>query len=138
MPADRAIAVVRDLVVEADLRLEAGYRVIALAVSGMAEAGVLLDAEGTALAPIMAWFDPRGAAQIGATPAEFRAEFPGRTGLPVGPLASIAKLLHLQAGGIALAGTTFLNVPEYVGHALGGPRVAEYSLVSRTVIIGHV
>ena len=96
---------------------------------------MLLDAAGTALAPIMAWFDPRGAAQIVATPEEFRAEFPGRTGLPVGPLASIAKLLHLRDSGIELAGTTFLNVPEFVVHALGGPRVAEYSLVSRTGLI---
>lgn len=135
MPADRAIAVVRDLAAEADVRLDAGYRVVALAVSGMAEAGVLLDAESRALAPLMAWFDPRGAAQIMATPAAFRAEFLGRTGLPVGPLASIAKLLHLRDSGIPLSGTTFLNVPEYVVHALGGPRVAEYSLASRTGLL---
>jgi len=135
MPAERAIAVVRELAAEADERLDAGYRIVALGVSGMAEAGVLLDAASTALAPIMAWFDPRGAAEIMATPAAFREEFLGRTGLPVGPLASIAKLLHLRESGIALAGTTFLNVPEYVVHALGGPRVAEYSLVSRTGLI---
>ncbi|WP_314456022.1 FGGY family carbohydrate kinase [uncultured Microbacterium sp.] len=135
MTADEAIAVVRDLAAEADVRLDAGYRIVALAVSGMAEAGVLLDAAGRALAPLMAWFDPRGAAQIMATPAAFRAEFLGRTGLPVGPLASIAKLLHLRDIGIPLSGSTFLNVPEYVVHALGGPRVAEYSLASRTGLL---
>lgn len=135
MTADEAIAVVRDLAAEADVRLDAGYRIVALAVSGMAEAGVLLDAEGRALAPLMAWFDPRGAEQILATPAAFRAEFPGRTGLPVGPLASIAKLLHLRDSGVPLSGNTFLNVPEYVVHALGGPRVAEYSLASRTGLL---
>lgn len=135
MPAERAIAVVRELAAEADERLDAGYRILALGVSGMAEAGVLLDAEGTALAPIMAWFDPRGAEQILSTPDAFRAEFLGRTGLPVGPLASLSKLLHLRDEGIALAGKTFLNVPEFIVHALGGPRVAEYSLVSRTGLI---
>jgi sugar (pentulose or hexulose) kinase len=135
MTASEAVAVVRDLAAEADARLDEGYRIVALGVSGMAEAGVLLDERGAALAPIMAWFDPRGAAQIMSTPDSFRAEFPGRTGLPVGPLASIAKLLHLRDEGIALAGTTFLNVPEFVVHALGGPRVAEYSLVSRTGLI---
>lgn len=135
MTADEAIAVVRDLAAEADVRLDAGYRIVALAVSGMAEAGVLLDAEGRALAPLMAWFDPRGAEQILATPAAFRAEFPGRTGLPVGPLASIAKLLHLRDSGVPLSRNTFLNVPEYVVHALGGPRVAEYSLASRTGLL---
>lgn len=135
MPAERAIAVVRELAAEADERLDAGYRILALGVSGMAEAGVLLDAEGTALAPIMAWFDPRGAEQILSTPDAFRAEFLGRTGLPVGPLASLSKLLHLRDEGIALEGKTFLNVPEFIVHALGGPRVAEYSLVSRTGLI---
>ncbi|WP_295788788.1 L-fuculokinase [uncultured Microbacterium sp.] len=135
MTAAQAIAVVHELAAEADTRLDEGYRIVALGVSGMAEAGVLLDAAGEALAPIMAWFDPRGAAQIAATPADFRAEFPGRTGLPVGPLASVSKLLHLRDTGIALAGTTFLNVPEFVVHALGGPRVAEYSLVSRTGLL---
>ncbi|WP_295855446.1 FGGY family carbohydrate kinase [uncultured Microbacterium sp.] len=135
MTAAQAIAVVHELAADVDTRLDEGYRIVALGVSGMAEAGVLLDAAGAALAPIMAWFDPRGAAQIAATLEEFRAEFPGRTGLPVGPLASVSKLLHLRDAGIALAGTTFLNVPEFVVHALGGPRVAEYSLVSRTGLI---
>lgn len=135
MPAECAIAVVRELAAEADECLDAGYRILALGVSGMAEAGVLLDAQGTALAPIMAWFDPRGAEQILSTPDAFRAEFLGRTGLPVGPLASLSKLLHLRDEGIVLEGKTFLNVPEFIVHALGGPRVAEYSLVSRTGLI---
>lgn len=137
MPAELVVDTVRDLAREADATLsDAGsYRVLALGVSGMAEAGVLLDAAGRAAAPIMAWFDPRGADEILATPEAFRAEFLGRTGLPVGPLASIAKLLHLRANGVELYGRTFLNVPEYVVHALGGPRVAEYSLVSRTGLL---
>lgn len=137
MPAARAVETVRALAADVDAQLSASgaYRVAALAVSGMAEAGVVLDGAGTPAAPIMAWFDPRGASEILATPASFRAEFLGRTGLPVGPLASIAKLLHLRGTGVELAGTTFLNVPEYVVHALGGPRVAEHSLVSRTGLI---
>ncbi|WP_438354389.1 FGGY-family carbohydrate kinase [Microbacterium sp. CJ88] len=135
MPLDRAVDVVRELAAEADRALAAGYRIRALGISGMAEAGALLDAADRPAAPVMAWFDPRGAAQIAATPEEFRAEFPGRTGLPVGPLASISKLLHLRDSGIDLAGKTFLNVPESIVRALGGPRVAEYSLVSRTGLI---
>jgi len=135
MPLERVIGVVRDLAAEVDAALERDYRIRALGISGMAEAGVLLDTADRPVAPIMAWFDPRGAEQILATPEGFRAEFPGRTGLPVGPLASISKLLHLRDEGIDLAGKTFLNVPESIVQALGGPRVAEYSLVSRTGII---
>ena len=135
MTAAQAIAVVHELAAEADTRLDEGYRIVALGVSGMAEAGVLLDAAGEARAARRPGCAPRGAPPRAATPADFRAEFPGRTGLPVGPLASVSKLLHLRDTGIALAGTTFLNVPEFVVHALGGPRVAEYSLVSRTGLI---
>ncbi|MRX44088.1 FGGY-family carbohydrate kinase [Agromyces kandeliae] len=137
MPPARAIDVIRELAAEADAELggDGAYRILSLGVSGMAEAGVLLDAEGRAEAPIMAWFDPRGAEQIERTPTEFREEFLGRTGLPVGPLASISKILYLRDSGIELAGRTFLNVPEFVVHSLGGPRVAEYSLVSRTGLL---
>ena len=135
MLAEQVIAVVHELAAEADRTLTDNYRIEALGVSGMAEAGVLLDAVDQPLAPIMAWFDPRGGAEILATPVEFRDEFPGRTGLPVGPLASLSKLLYLQSTGIDLGGTTFLNVPEFIVRALGGPRVAEYSLVSRTGLI---
>lgn len=136
MPLDRVVDIVRELAADADAQLPAGYRIRAFGISGMAEAGTLMDAADRPVAPIMAWFDPRGGAQILATPDAFRAEFPGRTGLPVGPLASISKLLYLRdEGGIDLARKTFLNVPESVACALGGPRVAEYSLVSRTGII---
>ena len=135
MPLDRVIDLVRSLAAEVDAALGADYRILALGVSGMAEAGVVLDRADRPAAPIMAWFDPRGGEQILATPEGFRAEFLGRTGLPVGPLASISKLLHLQSEGVDLAGTTFLNVPEAIVRALGGPRVAEYSLVSRTGLI---
>ncbi|MEV8026193.1 FGGY family carbohydrate kinase [Microbacterium sp. NPDC080220] len=137
MPAARAVDTVLELAAEADAALahHGPYRVRALGVSGMAEAGVLLDAAGAAAAPIMAWFDPRGGAEIAASPAAFRAEFPGRTGLPVGPLASISKLLYLQGTGIDMTGRTYLNVPEYIVHVLGGPRVAEFSLASRTGLL---
>lgn len=137
MPAERPLGVVHDLAREthAALSQSGDYRVLALAVSGMAEAGVLLDGEDVPAAPIMAWFDPRGGEQILRTPAEFRAEFLGRTGLPVGPLATISKLLYLRDEGVDLGRHTFLNVPEYIVRSLGGPRVAEYSLVSRTGMI---
>lgn len=120
---------------EDDLRTEGPHSIVALGVSGMAEAGVVLDAADQPQAPVMAWFDPRGGVEMAATPDAFRAEFPGRTGLPVGPLATFSKLLYLRERGLDLRTVTFLNVPEYVVHVLGGERVAEYSLVSRTGLI---
>jgi len=101
----------------------------------MAESGALLDAAGGVAAPVIAWFDPRGAAEIAAIPADVRADFPRRTGLPVTAMASISKLLHLRGTGVELADLTWLNVPELVVHALGGARVGELSLTSRTGLL---
>lgn len=106
-----------------------------IGVSGMAESGVLLAADGTAAAPIIGWFDPRGGVEISETPEDFRLAFPGVTGLPVSPLASVGKLLHLRASGIDLAQHRWLSVPEFVVHQLGGDVAAEVSLIARTGLL---
>lgn len=138
MSATKLMEVVASLLQQCFAEIEERHgavRVTGIGVSGMAESGVLLGADGRVAAPVMAWFDPRGDAEIAATPADFRAEFPRRTGLPVTALASIAKLLHLRDGGVALSGQTWLNVPELVVHGLGGERVRELSLASRTGLL---
>ncbi len=104
-------------------------RVVACGVTGMAEAGVLLDGRGTPVAPVIAWYDRRG----GEQGRRLAAELPGfgrRTGLPPGPLCSLAKQAWLAEQGIR--GARWLNVPEWVVHRLGGDQVAELSLASRT------
>ena len=72
----------------------------AIAISGMGETGFLLDVDGVAVAPAFAWFDPRGHELIAALPEDLRAEFAGRTGLPIGAQVSVAKLLHLRDNGL--------------------------------------
>lgn len=112
--------------------------VLSIGVSGMAEAGVLMNAEdaGTAgVRPIVAWFDPRGDEALAAVPAEVASDFCGRTGLPFTSLATFAKLLTFRAEGLDLRGLQWLNVPEFVAHALGGGRRGEISLVARTGLI---
>ena len=109
--------------------------VAAIAVTGMAEAGVLLDDHGQAEHPIIAWFDPRGGGEMLALPSAVLAEFCGRTGLPVSPLATIAKLAWMRSQGTTLRGRQWLNVPEYVVHRLGGVRASEWSLASRTGLL---
>jgi sugar (pentulose or hexulose) kinase len=136
MQADDLMATVRELleVTAADLRELRGpdARVAALAVSGMGESGIVLGADGTAIAPAIAWFDPRGAEQVEALPEGIRTSFAGRTGLPLGVQVSIVKLLHLRDDGLDLTGARWLNLPEFVVAALGGDQAAEYSLSSRT------
>ena len=109
--------------------------VAALAIAGMGETGVLVDDEGKPAAPAFAWFDPRGAAQVAAFPAEVRAEFAGRTGLPLGPQASVAKLAYLRDQGLELDGLRWLNLPEFIVTALGGRAATELSLASRTGLL---
>src|SRR5690242_8791619 len=109
--------------------------VVALAIAGMGETGVVVDADGEPVAPAIAWFDPRGATQLAALPAEVRAEFPGRTGLPLGPQASVAKLAYLREQGYELDGLRWLNLPEFVVTVLGGRPAAELSLASRTGLL---
>ena len=98
-------------------------RVKAIAISGMGETGILIDADGAPAAPGFAWFDPRGAAQAAAFPAGVRAEFAGRTGLPLGAQVSVAKLAYLRDQGLRLRGLRWLNLPEFVAFSLGGDEV---------------
>jgi len=101
LPADCLVAAVGQLLAGASRELAArtDARVTALAIAGMGETGMVVDEGGTPVAPAFAWFDPRGAAQVAAFPAEVRAQFAGRTGLPLGPQASVAKLAYLREQG---------------------------------------
>lgn len=126
---------VRTLIERAAARLPDDAVVGAIAVAGMGETGFVVDREGTALAPGYAWFDPRGAEQAAALPRPLRDEFSGRTGLPWGVQVSAAKILHLRDGGLPLAGTQWVNLPDWTVAFLGGRRAGEYSLMSRTGLL---
>ncbi|GAA2512070.1 FGGY family carbohydrate kinase [Winogradskya humida] len=137
MDADALLGAVRALADTTAHRVAevTGAPIAAVAVSGMGETGMLVDASGFAVAPAFAWFDPRGAAQAAAFPATIRAEFAGRTGLPLGAQVSVAKLAYLRDQGLDLAGLRWLNLPEFVTASLGGHTAVEYSLTSRTGLI---
>lgn len=115
-------------------------RVRAIGVTGLAESGVLLDAAGHPVAPVIAWFDHRGAReleQLAQREPAFKAAFARTTGLPWSAQASLAKLLWLQAGGTTKLSpsATWLSLPEWIVFALGGDQVREPSLASRTGLI---
>jgi sugar (pentulose or hexulose) kinase len=111
--------------------------VLAAGVTSMAETGVLLDRHGRPVAPAIAWHDARGEAETARLAADLGAErFSARTGLPVRPLFSIAKLAWLRANLPQVAGAVrWLGVAEWVVHGLGGEQVAELSLASRTGLL---
>lgn len=135
--ADDLLASVRTLIdlVETDLAPLTAQPLTSLAVAGMGETGILIDANGAAAGPGFAWFDPRGLDQIAAFPQAVREEFAGRTGLPLGAQVSVAKLAWLRDQGTDLTGLRWLDLPEFVVAALGGDVALELSLASRTGLI---
>lgn len=106
----------------------------ALGVASFAETGVLLDAHGEPVAPAIAWHDSRGAAQAERLVAELGAErFSERTGLLPRPLCSLVKYRWLlDEHEPAARGRRWLSGAEWIVHRLGGERVSELSLASRT------
>ena len=145
MAAAELVGALRSILQQLSTELDAhsfGARVAAIGVSGMAEAGVLLDSTSpdpvdAVVRPIIAWFDPRGDEALAEVSPKIAEEFEGRTGLPFTPLASFGKLLTHRADGLDLAELQWLNVPEFVAHALGGRRQGEISLVARTGLLDH-
>jgi sugar (pentulose or hexulose) kinase len=135
--ADDLLASVRTLIdlVETDLAPLTAQPLTSLAVAGMGETGILIDADGAPAGPGFAWFDPRGLQQIAAFPEVVREEFAGRTGLPLGAQVSVAKLAWLRDQGTDLTGLRWLDLPEFVVAALGGDVALELSLASRTGLI---
>jgi sugar (pentulose or hexulose) kinase len=110
----------------------------AVSVGGIAESGILLDPAGRPAVPAIAWFDHRGeaeAARVRRAHPAFTDRFSGVTGLPWTFQATIAKLLWLRTGRHIAPGSSFLSVPEWIVHGLGGERCREPSLASRTGLI---
>jgi sugar (pentulose or hexulose) kinase len=110
----------------------------AVAVGGIGESGVLLDPDGRPGGPAIAWFDRRGEADVDRVRREhpgFVERFPGVTGLPWTFQATVAKLLWLRTVRPIAPGSTWLSVPEWIVHGLGGDRCREPSLASRTGLI---
>jgi sugar (pentulose or hexulose) kinase len=107
-------------------------RVIGIGVTSMAEAGVLIGPQNEPLAPIVAFHDPRGRADLIKDVID-RETFHGHVGMRLNNKPSVAKILWLQQNiPAANRATCYLSVAEWIVHRLGGERVSEISLVSRT------
>ena len=117
--------------------LERGLVVRAIAVTGIAETGALLDGAGRPVVPGFAWYHRSGDPQRvfdALGPDEFRR----RTGRDASIAPSITKLDLLRTQGCALAGHRWLNIPDYVAFCLCGEQVAEISESSRTGLLDIV
>ncbi len=116
----------------ADVRWPVGATACGIGVTSMAEAGVLIDEAGAAVAPAIAFHDPRGRSDR-IKEVISRDDFHGHVGMRLNNKPSVAKILWLLEN---VPGTSkaecYLNIAEWVVFRLGGQRVAEISLVSRT------
>jgi sugar (pentulose or hexulose) kinase len=108
--------------------------IIGVGVTSMAETAVLVDDEGRALGPAVAWYDRRADADVEQMElALTREEIDRQTGLGVGPIPTIVMLRWLMRTHPELRkAVNVLSVAEFVVHSLGGAIAAEPSLASRT------
>jgi sugar (pentulose or hexulose) kinase len=104
-----------------------------IGVTGMAEAGALLDAAGRPCAPTLAWHDPRGLAEP-IRERVSREEFWRTCGIRLNSKPSLAKVLYLYDAypGSRDRAVRHLGVSDWVIHAMGGEQVAERSILSRS------
>lgn len=115
---------------------EAACRVAGLAVTSTGEAGVLLDREGQALYPAIAWYDLRTEPQ-----GRFWREQvdPYRvylvTGFPPQYIASINKLMWIREHepDVFAQARRWLCLADYIAYRLCGEQAMDYSLACRTM-----
>ena len=106
-------------------------RVVGVGVAGIAESGVPLDHARRALAPVIAWLDPRGTDEVALVEEHLGPDLALRTGERLRPVATAVKLGWLVAHGVERV-ERWLGVPELVVHALTGAEATEHSLAART------
>lgn len=113
-------------------------RIEGIAVASFGEAGTLLDAEGRALVPALAWYDTRTAPELERLLGTIGAAALTRTtGLCPDPTFALLKLLWLRRErpeAFARA-RLWLHVGEFLAHRLGAAPAADLSLASRTMAL---
>jgi xylulokinase len=112
-------------------------RVRGVAVASMAEAGLLLDAAGRPLTPLIAWYDSRSDPQYRRWREQFGDErFLPITGNRPNPIFGTFKLQWLRENEPAAyaAAARWLHVADYIAFRLCGVQATDYSLATRTML----
>jgi len=137
--ADELWAAACDVLGQVNQQLDdAGHRAAAVATASMAEAGVLLDAAGRPVAPVIAWFDQRTEPQAQWWRDEVGIERTHQiAALPPRPVFGVMKMLwtkqHLPDAWAI--GRRWLNMADWVAYRLSGVMATDYSLASRTMVL---
>lgn len=124
---------VRHITAASPTRLIAG-----VAVASMAEAGVLVDADGRARSPMIAWFDARPAAWCERWVATHGREATyAIAGVAPRPIFGAFKLQWLrdELPDAYRAATHWLHVADYLAFRLCGVAATDYSLATRSMLL---
>ncbi len=134
-PTDAARLVSEVLAEVRGLAERADHAPVAVGVAGMAESGVVVDADLTPLHPLIRWDDPRGGEDARMLGAELgRQELFNRTGVTLGaktPLARWRWLTRTQPG-LLSGDRVWLGAPDLVASVLTGAPVTDPTLAGRT------
>jgi xylulokinase len=127
-----AVECIREAASGADTRAIRG-----IAISSMAEAGLLVDSGGAPLAPAIAWYDRRSETQAAQVEARFAQDALYRiTGQRVSPSFGLTKILWMRAHlphVFALA-ARWLPLPAYLLYRLSGAQMIDATIASRTLL----
>lgn len=120
----------------ADAVARAGLTVAALGLTGMAETGVPLDADGRPTGPLLAWSDPRGGEEAAAlVRTAGAADLYARTGVRPSGKAPLAKWCWLRAHRPeALHGmAVWSGAADLAARALTGTTATDVTFAQRTM-----
>ena len=113
----------------------APYEIAAVGVTSFGESFVILDDQGTPIAPTMLYTDPRGREACAALSHQFDADtLARRTGTVLHEMYSLPKLMYLkeQDPTIFERAACILLMEDFVVYMLTGVRQIDYSLAART------
>jgi rhamnulokinase len=109
--------------------------IASIGVTGWAVDYVRLDASGRPLAQPFCYRDERAQAAFKAVHAIVPAPtLYGRTGVQIQPINTIYQLYADKSSGVA-SSAPWVNLPEYILHWLGAPRIAESTNATHTGLI---
>jgi sugar (pentulose or hexulose) kinase len=120
--------------VRSGLSKPGGPPIQAVGIASMAESGLLIDASGSPISPMIPWFDPSSTPQAArmARQADARTRFL-RSGLRQSFKCSLAKILWLRDAGLVIPdGATWLCAADYIAFRFTGKMGTDPSLAGRT------
>ncbi len=109
-----------------------------LSITSVGESGTLIDANGRALCPMIAWHDARTAPELRHWQASIdQRRVNAITGLQAKPIATLFKLQWLRdhAADSYRMATRWLLTADYITFRLCGAQATDYSLASRTLLL---